>query len=416
MTKRASDAAWKGRACGSAQCLAFVIGVALAAPLAAQDAPGSRQMTVGIESRVIARSNPSLVPGGTARTLESLTRVSFGLRSETPASFIALDITGSLRLGHQIGGGQSIGLTDPGIVLSFRSEAASSFIAGSAYLRETDLSQDPSLDPFVPPVGTQRRAGGDLTYRWGEDRRAGFGLTASLVDTSYRDAPGQIDNFRYSLGGDIRLDLTEVSQLTLGLAQSRFAPQAGAARDTTALTAALAIERPLGPISFSASLTQTPEGQRTAVSVGRRLELPDGQLSAQVGLTHGVTGKFGVTGELGYSRDLPNGRIFAAFSRSVTANENDLEVTQTRVSLGYGRELTDRTRVLVELGLGESSLSSTGTAVRSGTLAATLSHELDMNWALDLGYQLRAREVTGQPAATSSTIFIGLRRQFVSSF
>lgn len=419
MTERASDAAGTGLACGFPRALTWAVVLTLPGPIFAQDAPGGRQITFGIDSRLIAQQNANLAPGGKVRTAESNTRLSLGLRSETPASFVALDASGRLRFVGRVGSGatgQRNALTDPSITLSFGSEAAASSIAGSAFLRETDLSQDATIDPFLPPVGTQRRVGGNLSYRWGENRRVSFGLSAGFADTTYRDAPGQTDNRRLDLGGDVRLDLTEVAQLTFGVSRSGFAPAGGAARETAAFTTDLVIDRPRGPVTISAAVTDTPDGTRTALSVGRRLELPDGIIAAKVGVTRGVTGKFGVTGELGYSRDLPDGRISLALSRSVLANEDDAEVTQTRASLGFGRELTDRTRLLVELGLGESRASGTGTDIRSGTFAVILSQDLDTNWALDAGYQLRARRVTGQASATNGAIFIGLRRQFVATY
>lgn len=387
-----------------------------AAPVWAQDAPGGRQITLGIDSRLIAQRNAAFIPAANDGSRESRTRLSFGLRSETPASFVSLDASAGLILIDGAGQGRKTGLTDPTIAAAFRHEAAGSFISGTAYWRDIDLTQDPMTDFLLPPVGTRRSAGGTLTYRWGEDRRAGFGLNATFADTAYRDAPGQIDNIRYGLGGDVRLDLTEVARLTIGLTRSRFDPEVGATRDSTALAADLEIDRPRGPVTFSASLTDTPDGRRSSVEIGRRLDLPDGVLSVRLGVAHGVAGDTRIVGALGYSRDLVDGRISVNLSRSVTSGEDDREVTETRASFGYGRELTARTRLIFDLDLGHSRARSTGVTIRSGTVSATLSHELDENWALDAGFRLRARKATGQPSATNPAIFIGIRREIVSSF
>lgn len=391
---------------------AGVLSLALALPAAllAQDG-GGVALTFGLDTRVVYRTNPDLTPGNSGSgTTESNTRLTFGLVSATPQATFTLDAATRLRYGARVTNGQT-GLADPSFRIGYaRSSAAASFEA-SASLTRVDLAQDSTVDEFEGANGTRTTRGADLALRWGEDRRVGFGLTGALRDVTYTDAPGEVDYQRLTLGASMRLDLSEVTALTIGLTEARYDPATGDTRDTTGLNATLSLARPNGAFTLTAGADDTPEGTRARFSLGRSIELPTGSLSAEIGVTRGTSGGAALTGALGYAQELPNGQLTANLSRSVQSSEDaDTETRVTRASIGYSRGLGDRTRLSLDMGLAESRETATDTRTRNGNAGATVSYDLGQDWVLDGGVRYRLREETGLERARDTSVFLGLRK------
>lgn len=379
----------------------------------AQDAGGQR-LVLGVETRLQSSSNPSLTLPGGPREAQFSTRLSFGYVTETRLARLALD--GSVRLRLRETGRN--GIVSPQLNLSYGREVAGARLAATLFRRESDLSEDRGFDQFGATSGTRTDTGGTLDLRWGEDRRIGFGLTGSLTDSRFRNAPGEVDRRQSSLGGDIRLGLSDIADLTLGVTRSRFAPVGGVTRITTSYQAGLAFQRPDGELRLTTGLDDTPDGQRRRLLASRSLALPGGgALSARIGATTGTSGGTRMVGGLGYERELPAGRLTADLDRSITSSsETDAEQQITRAALGLSRELTPLTRISLNLGLAESRSTATGIATRNATFDVTLGYLMTEDWTLDLGYRHRQERQAGGPAARDNMIFLGLRRDFETRF
>lgn len=409
----------------------------LGVPQAGQTAPGAGvglvptappqtggvRLTFGIDTRLDSSSNPGLdADGGSART-ELDTTLSLGYLTETRLSRLAFDASGRLRAQTGADEDSSDGFTDPALRLSYaRAGAAASFDA-EAFLLQTDLASDAALDDFDSTSGTQRDIGGSLALQWGNDARVGYGLTAAYTDSDFQDGATDPDRTRLTLGAEMRLDLTEAAQLTLALTRLRFDEAGAAARETTALNAALEIARPRGPLSFGLSVEDTPDGTRTGLTFGRQIALPGGALNARIGLVRGVSGDIGVTGGLTYARSLPQGDITAAISRDITSGaEDDSERRVTRANLGLTRVLTPRTNLSLGLGLAESRTTGDGgdESTLNANAEATLNYALTPDWDLNAGIRYRLREtedpLTGSETARDTSVFLGLSRGFEVRF
>lgn len=407
-----------GRKAGRGLAGILAGGVVLAAiPVAAQDDQnGGLRFTWGIDNRQFVHSNVTLVPDGSDEAFESNTRLSFGVSSVTPDSYFTLDGGGRLRYMKFFDGSDSVlpnGFVSPDLRVSWGRGSAASRIDTTAFWRETELAQDRGIDDFDSLDGRRQESGGTLTYRWGEDRRWGFGLRASVLDTNFIEAPGEVDRKQAQLGADLRLDLSEATTLTFGLVRNRFEEDGEDARYSTRASADLSIARPNGSFVIGLTSDYTPDGTRTGLSFGRSLELPSGSLAVRLGATRGTDGDISLTGTLDWSHALPNGQITASLSRGVTSDEaTDAETRTTRVSLGVTQELTPRAVLTADFGFAESLDTDTGDVTRNGAAGIMVSYDVGQDWLLDAGIRHRMREDPDTPRAADNTIFLGLRKIF----
>lgn len=403
-----------------AQGVALVTAVALPAALAAQqaaeagagDAGGGIRLTFGFDTRVESHTNSGLAASGGRDTREYDSRLSFGFLTETRTSRLALDA--ALRARGNLGGdGGANDVVNPDLTLSYARQGAGSSLDTQAFLRETDLGRDNTLEDFDGNQGTRRDTGGSITLRWGDDAPVGFGVNASYTDSNFSDGAGQPDRTRLRYGATLRLDLTQATRLTLGLTQSRFDAADDSPRDTTTLDAGLAFDRPQGALTLDLRLEDTPEGTRSSVTAGQTFEMPDGQLTARLGLTRGTSGATRVTGGLTYAHDLPRGQLTADLARDVTSGaEDDGERRITRASLGLTQALTPRTTLLLDLGLSESRATGGDATTQNGNASATLRYDLAQDWNLDVGVSHRLRDTDTTDTARDTSVFLGLSRNF----
>lgn len=405
-----------------------------ALPVQAQET-GGVLLTFGIEARVETSSNLGLEVPAEGSTTQGTTRLSFGLLSETPSQRLSFNASAALRAatGPGVDAAQT-GLTDPRASLSYRHETASTTIAVSGSVREDDISFLRSLDDFVNEDGevelpedlddlngTGQRQSQDLSAAidWGTNSRLGMGLTATINSLNYSDAsPDLFDNRRDGLSARVRLSLSDVTEATLGATASRFTdddPTSGL-RETTSLNADIVHSRPNGTMSAHLSHTQTEDGTRTSLSFGRSMDLPLGSLSATLGVTRGVTGKTGLTGELSYRRDGPNGSLSLRLSSSFLPGSDDTERQVTALRLGYNHALGPATTLGTTFSYVSSLETETDLVTDNGSFGITLSRQLTSDWTLDTGLRYDMRNEDGVGRATGNTLFLTLRRSFDTRF
>ena len=406
----------------------------LALPVQAQDT-GGMLLTFGIEARVETSSNLDLEIPAEGSTTQGTTRLSFGLLSETPTQRLFFDASVALRAatGPDVDSSDT-GLTDPRASLSYRKETASTAIALYGSVREDDIAFLRPLDDFVNEDGevelpddlddlngTGQRLSQDLSAAidWGTNSRLGMGLTATTTSLNYSDAsPDLFDNRRDGLSARVRLSLSDVTEATLEATASHFTdddPTTGL-RKTTSLNADIVQSRPNGTISANLNHTQTEDGTRTSFSFGRSMDLPLGALSASLGLTHGVTGKTGVTGFLDYQRDGPNGSLLLRLSSAFVPDSDDLEQQVTALRLGYNHILGPTTTLGTTFSYVSTLETETGLVTDNGSFGITLSRELTPDWTLDTGLRYDMRDEDGEGRANGNTLFLALRRSFDTRF
>ncbi len=398
--------------------VAAAVAAALPRPAAAQDEGGGPRLSFGLALGVDTASNPGLKVPAEDRATGAYARLSFTLSDMTRLA--GLSLTGSGILRADAGGDEDgIYLEAPALRLSWNRESADARLTATGFWREDDLDtlRGLTLDPETGELiegatgeGTRRQTGGDLGYEWGRGGPWGFTLGAGLTDTTYHGATTEPDRRSLRASAGLRFALNPATDLNLGLRRSRYEEDGRPARDTTRLEAGVSRALPDGSLGLTLYAEDTEDGTRSGLSLGRVWDLPDGRLSASLGLTRTIAGRTGVTGSLDYARDLPNGRLTAGLARSIAAGSGDAETEVTRLNLGLMQEIGPRTAVNFGLTAAESTATATGLSTRTATASATLSHALPQDWSLDAGLRHRLRDEDGVGRATSDTLFLELRR------
>lgn len=395
---------------------------------------GGIQLTFGTSFGLEATDNEDLDSDGAAQSsLDAVTGLSLGVLSATPIASFAAGATGELRY---IGAQGEIEIESPRLTTAYTRSSADAQLALSASVQQTDLSRgdipvtdDTGLAGFVTGfvTGTAQRqaavANGSLT--WGLTSRASYGLSVKYEDVTYSGGVATslggdtlVDSQRLTLGASTQLDVTQAAQLNAGLTYSRFDEDGVSdTSDTLSVSAGLSIDRPLGPVTATVGVTDTDDGQRYSLSVGRSLELPLGPLSGQIGVTRDADGDTALTAQVSARRDLPTGALNVGLSRDISIlSEQDSSQLTTQLSLDYSRDLTPLSGLQIGFDLAQAEDTDSTDRSVDATLGATYSRALTKDWSADLGYQYRYLDDAVDDTATSNTVFMALRRNFVTRF
>ena len=401
----------------------LVAGAALAAlmPLGviAEEAGGLR-LTFGVGFRAETSSNLGLETPDEGRTSQIATRLSFRLEDATRAGSLFLAASGSLRALDGPDGTET-GFETPDLSFGYRREGARSALDVTAFLREADLDtlRGQLVDPDTGEVstlsgeGTQRQTGGTVAYTFGAGEPWGLTLSAGLTDTTYRDAPAEVDNRRTNAGATLRFALDPATEATIGLRGSTYKEEGAARRDTLRTELGLSRSLPVGMISATLFAEDTEDGTRTGLSFGQSTELASGaRLSYSLGATRSASGDTNLTGAVDWMQPLPRGSLSLGLRRAVTSGDGDAETLATSLNLGVTQDLSPRTGLSIGLNAAEAEDTLTGDTTRTATLNATLTHALTEDWALDAGYSYRWRDGDTEGRANSDMVFLELRREF----
>lgn len=399
-------------------------------PLSAQTyQTGGIQLTFGVVLRLEANDNRALDAVSAGNSFEAAIPLSFGLLSETRASRLALDLSGSLRDLNTPGTASSAGFETPSARLSYERTSASARFALSASLRDIDLSDGGVLDDdgleVITGTATRRNTSLETRLDWRDDAPLGFGLLARISDIDFRrgtatDLDGSTlnDSRRRTLQASVRADLSDAARLNMTLGWSDFEEDGTPGRrETLSFGSTLTVDRPLGAVTASLDVTETLGDPRITASLGRTLAFPLGEVTAQIGATRGANGETNLTGTVDLRRDLPNGTVNLGLTRGVSdSDDTDAERLSTRLNLGYLQDLTPLSSLRFNLGWSEVEDTATGTTAQNGTFSAVYNRELTQDWGLDLGYRYRYTNNDASSSARSNTIFLELRRTFVTRF
>ncbi|MCF7702189.1 hypothetical protein [Loktanella sp. M215] len=412
-------------------CCLVMGAVAVPAILAAQSyETGGIQLTFGTTFRLEATDNKGLrADADKSGSLDAVAGLSFGLLTATPASSFAVNASGEARAGTSA---DASGITAPRLSTAYNRSSADSTLDLSATFSQTDLSRneavvadDIGLAGIVTGTAIRRAVSARAGLTWGLTSRISYGLSAAVDKVTYTggsatglDGTALQDNRRLTLGGTSELDLTKAAHLTLGLSYSIF-DEDGArdTSDTTTLTTGLSIDRPLGTVGATLGVTDSNAGQRYSVSAGRTLALPSGTVSGQIGVSLSDRGSTALIGSIGASRDLPDGALNFELSRDVSVqNEQDSEQLTTQLSLAYTRSLTPLSGLEVGFNLAQVEDTQTTRQSQDATLGATYTRSLTPDWSAAAGYSYRYAKDDPGVTARSNTVFLQLRRSFVTRY
>jgi hypothetical protein len=383
---------------------------------------GGVLLTFGLEQRLRWVDNPDLDIPSTGDRIRLDTRLSFGIVSETPKDRLAFNLGATLR-GEEDGSGFGFSLDTPSAELAYTRSGPSSSLTLSAFLREADLGEGLTLiegPAGEPPVlvfedGSARTKGVRLAYSWGEGASFGGTLRAGLTDTDYRDTtdPDLVDNQTVTVGAGFRFALNEVTEATLDLDHRRFDEDGPtAAEDSITLSAGITRALPRGSLRAKLSTTRDDDGSRSSLSFGRVIDLPQGSLSVDLGVTEATGSGVDMTGAVSWRQDLANGSLSARLSRAVTSDTDNEDTLVTAFSLGMTRELNPRLALNLGASWTQSDKQATGLVTDTSSLDASLSYALTEDWAMNFGASHKVKDEDGVGKADSSSVFLSLGRTF----
>lgn len=431
-----------------------------------QAATGGLQVDIGVNTSLSVDDNFRLIPNSTGTTIFSDTQLSFGLSSIAPNSSVTLSGSTILRVGD-IPGRSLAGLEDQNLRFGYALSSSNSTLRVDARYRRVDRE---FLDPFqvereeqtfgslVGGGGVRTNSFASLNFQTGLNDPIGYSLTLSANDTSVTGvvnpaifgtrtdiARGSVSFAvspvtTVSLNGGLTWfkadDAVQTDRVTrdlsVGLAQEvgpslRFDASLGTTKvetdriggttTTSGTTGSFQVTRdvPDGNYNLSLSRTVNQNGGRTAVQVGRSIDLPRGSLAASVGLTRGGTGTSGTTANILYRQQLKTSTYSVSLNRSISTNNASQDVLDTRVALNYGYEIDAQSRIDMSLDYGITEDAGNGTlpTVQRTNLRASYTRALTSDWNLQGGVLIRRiNDDAAAGPAQSNSLFVTLDRNF----
>jgi len=396
---------------------------------------GGVQLTFGVTFGVDAEDNRALDPIDKVSATEVYTDLTLGLLTETRTQRLSFDLGARLRhLNTDAAFSTNNGLVEPFARLRYDISNRSSRFSFDVLAEEQDLSDpDVLLDDEtgleIINAGTtlRRRNQIETSLDWGDDRRFGFGIFATYVETKFTEGTafdpldGQAlnDTESRTIGARARFDLSQAVTWNTTLSLQTFEEDnVPGTRDTVSLNNSVSLDRPRGPVTFSLDVADTEEGSRTSTSAGRVFELPGGVLSGAIGASRAATGDDTFfTGNLSYVHDLPRGRLSFGIERGVTSGDtDDSERLRTQVNMRYNQDLTPVSGLDLSINWVENEETGSGLTSTGTTLGATYRHELTADWDLNLGYRHRISDNDLTGSANNNTVFFEMSRAFVTRF
>ncbi len=435
----------------------------------AQPVRGGLQVDIGVASTLRVDDNFQLQPNSTGTSTIWDNDLTFGLSSVTGVQDFTLDGSGVFRYGD-IPGRSISGFEDPNLRLRYQLDGVDSQLILTGRYRHVDRE---FLDPFAieqeeTNAGAFYSGGGTMTIRnaalafvTGINDPLTFTLDLAHDEKDY-DAtalaanPRLFGNKSDSIDASLALKLSPVTSLRFNAGHIHYTADDAPQTDRTTTDYSIGLVQDINPvllldarigvtevetdtitgtttrdgISGAATLTQTlgngtvfagidstvnQNGTHTSFRFGRSLQLPLGTLSAALGATQSPSGNTYVIAALAYDRQLRSSNIAVSLNRGVSTNNVDEDVLDTRLSVAYGYEINNNSRLDFAVNWGRSESAGIGNAptIERTSLRAAYSHDLTQDWALSGGVLLRYRSDSSAPGdAQSNSVFLTLDRTF----
>ncbi len=427
---------------------------------------GGLQIDIGVNTSLKSDSNFSLTPGTSKGSSQiSDTKLSFGVTSVTSAYSLKVVATGDLRFA-EIPGRSVAGLEDPTLKVNFVADSANSRLTLDGRYRNVDREflspfqverEEQQFGSLVGDGGTLRSSALGLKYETGLNDPVSFifDLKHDRKDFSGVVNPAIFDNRTDSAGVTALMRVSPVTTLRLNAGLKDYSANDFLQTNRRTIDYSVGVTQDINPalqldaqIGFtdvntdtlfgtaqrsglvgSVSLTQTlpngtvfgtlassrnQNGERVTLSFGRDLQLQNGSLRASLGLTKGSTGSSRATAALAYNRQIANSSFSVSLDRKASTNNQNQDILDTRIGIGYGRTINSISRLNLSLDWGRSEdAGSTGAPTINRTdLTASYSRDLTADWSMTGGVTWRKKTETGIADADSTALFLTLGRNF----
>jgi hypothetical protein len=418
----------------------------------AQD--GGVLLTFGVENRLEAARNEALSVPPEGTDIANVTRLSFGLTSETAIDRLAFFAAGAAIVENAAGpSGTELDFGRGEVTLNYHREVPAAVFDITGALRNDDIGSFDDL-ASADETGTRTDYALDVRLETGRTAPLGLALGAGYSETDYQDAsdPDLFDFREARADAALILRLSETATGRIGARYSEreeddpgttvtqtvvtFAGVDYAVNERLDLSAELgyaeveteefdvierltgpdlslgaSYEMPVGTLSGNLRVSQsTDEGQRETVEVTRFIETPLNAITARLGVTRADISGTDVIGALIWNRTLPDGSLGLELERRVSYDsDEDEEIDTASVSVNWLKNLNETASISLEVGY-EQSDSPTET-IKQVTFGAGYTQRLTQDWNLDTGVGYRVRDdVEGR--ARSPSVFVALSREF----
>lgn len=389
------------------------------------------QLTFGLTQRLEASENRALDSVSKGTTLQAVTGLSLGVASDTQSSSFRFNTSTNLSFTRNPDGSSDADLSTPRFSFSYGQSArnASFDVSGSysesdiAFLRPLSDFLDSNGQVVLPTdlddlTGTGLRRNSDLRARlsFGDAGPLGLTLRAGFANIDYVNASNAslVDNSRFDLGADLRLDINAVTSARIGTSWSRFEDADPATTDgvTRGLNAGLDITRPNGTLSTSLGIREKSGNSTLSFGVSRSLDLPRGTLQASLGLSSDDGGQARLNGGLRYSQQLPNGQLSLGINRSESVASDDTERLTTAINMAISHQLTSASSLSADFSYVDNEQLVTGTSIVTASLGLGYNRQVTRDWGLSAGYRHDLRDDGAGTRGNSDTVFLQLGRSF----
>lgn len=426
-------------------------------------------MTFGLNERLEYESNPDLDVGGSNSTLESSTRLSFGIISETRTQRLRFNASTALRLLETQNEPFDSSIDNPRLNLRYNREGPRSDLALSANYRQDDVQFIRPFEDFINEdgflalpedfgdlqgSGTRRSYGGtfDMTFR--KDTPLSFNIFASLnqidytdvtdpnlndirrenyrvtaffrisdattarLTPSYRlyneDGPDGTDRKTYELRAGLSHDFSEALTLdgTLGYSEVDTTED-GRSWTTSKPVGSLGLLRqmPNGTLSFDFDTRAESDGVWSSLTVGRTYDLPSGGITARIGVTDPVGISAEPIADINWTQDLPSGQLNASLNRNVSSQNNDQTRVTSALSVGYNHSLTEISGIGLDFLVAHITETDENTVDRAD-ISAFYRRALTPDWNLNVGATYTRRDEQNVGLADSQSVFLTIGRDW----
>lgn len=435
----------------------------------AAPARGGLQFDIGISSKLTVDDNFQLqtTSSGTSTIWDN--RLDFDLSSVTGVQDFSLTGSGVFRYAD-IPGRSISGFEDPTVRLRYRRDGVNSQMTLTGRFRHVDREfldpfqieqEETNFNGFYAGGGTVTFKNAALNYVTGINDPLTFTLDLAHDEKDY-DAAAIASNIRLfdtetdSIDANVAMKLSPVTSLRFSAGLTDYSAEDTNRTERQTTDYAIGVVQDINPVlvldaqvgytevetdtilgttrrdgtTGAVTLTQTlpngsafasldstlnQNGTRTTLRFGRDLQLPLGNLSASVGGIKTPGGDTYVIATVAYSRQLKSSDISVSLNRSVSTNNINEDVLDTRLTVGYGYEINNDSRIALALNWGRSESAGIGAAptIERTTLRASYSRDLTQDWAMTGGVQLRHRSdssIAGD--SESNSVFLSLDRTF----
>lgn len=449
---------------------AVVAGATVAGVTLAQVADeGGLRLTFNFDTTARVDDNFNLTTPSQGTSSFVTHTLGFDLLSETRTQRLAAGASGVIRWGEIKGSNSATGFDQPRIYFDYDREAANARFGVDGEYTETNvaflrLSEDigEEFDPtdLITDQGTLQRTRFGTSLELGLNGPLGASFDVSQTRRDYTDVtdPELVDTRETNVSASLRLEFSpvltgridaslrdysaddaiatdrETRRFGIGLegdigAAMRFDLSLGHERIETAQTTGTTVDSgmsgallltrdlPDGAVTAELANSFSTNGNRTTLTFGRVMELPRGQLSAELGAARQEgTSRTYIVGSLAYTHEFSaTDTLTANLSRDVQTSSDEEVLQITQLSASYRRQVTE----LSGLGLSLTYIDSnyivgpvTSLDRTRGNLQLTYDRQLTRDWVLTGGLEHRFFDEEGSARASGNAVFMTLNKSF----